>query len=220
MSTLVMVPAYNAEPYLSELIARLRQFVCDSNFLFVNDGSTDKTAEILKREGVRHLNFVHNKGKGEALKAGYQYAIDQGYRSVLSLDADLQHLPEEVVGFFELDNGHRLIIGTREINLRVMPFARWWTNNLTSLLISIFSSVRVRDSQSGYRLVPVSVLKSLEIKSTNYDFESEILFKAGAVGCDIVEVPITTVYEGSHSYINPFVDSLRFVRQIWNRIWS
>jgi hypothetical protein len=151
--------------------------------------------------------------------AGYDYAVQNQYRSVLTLDADLQHLPEEIPRFFALDNGQRLVLGTRAIDLSTMPFERWLTNNLTSLIISIFSTARVRDSQTGYRLVPTSVLKALQVRSVNYDFESEILFKAGALGCEIVEVPISTVYEGSHSYINPLIDTGRFIRQIWKRLW-
>ena len=218
-STLVLIPAFNAEKYVKPLVDRVREFVCDENLLIINDGSSDGTEEALKQVGVRHLSFTQNQGKGAALMTGYNYAVEHQYRSVLTLDADLQHLPEEIPRFFALDNGSRLVLGTRDIDLSIMPFERWLTNNLTSLIISIFSTARGRDSPTGYRLVPTSVLKGLQVKSVNYDFESEILFKAGALGVEIVEVPISTVYEGSQSYINPFVDTGRFIRQIWKRLW-
>lgn len=219
-SALVLVPAYNAAPYLPELITRLKQYVCTENLLFVNDGSTDNTLEILKEHEVKYLSFQKNQGKGAALLAGFEYATRNDYRSVLTIDADLQHRPEEIPGFFALDDGARVIIGTRNISLEIMPFARWLTNNLTSLIISIFSTQRIRDSQSGFRLIPTKLLRAIKLETVNYDFESEMLFKAGAVGCVVVEVPIATIYEGSHSYINPWLDSARFVRQIWKRIWS
>jgi len=219
-TTLVLVPAYNAARYLPELIIRIKKYVCDEHLLIINDGSTDESAAILKEHNVKHISFGQNRGKGAALKAGFEYAIKHGYRSVLTIDADLQHRPEEIPRFFALDNGRRVVIGTRHIALRDMPFPRWLTNNLTSLIISIFSSQRVRDSQSGFRLIPTSLLKAIQLRTVNYDFESEILFKAGAVGCAIVEAPITTVYEGSHSYINPLLDTLRFIRQIFKRVWT
>ncbi len=219
-AALVLVPAYNAGKYLPELIARLRQFVSDDNLLFVNDGSTDDTGSLLQEHGVRFIAFPQNRGKGAALMAGFRYAIDNKYRSVLTIDADLQHLPEEIPRFLTLDNGHRLIIGTRKMTLAIMPFDRWLTNNLTSMIISVFSTQRVRDSQSGFRLIPTEVLEAIQLKTVNYDFESEMLFKAGAVGCDIAEVPISTIYEGSTSYINPLRDTGRFIRQIWKRIWA
>jgi len=218
-SVLVLVPAYNAARYLPELVERIRAYVCDSNLLIVNDGSTDNTAELLENLGVRYISFPQNRGKGAALSAGFDYAIRHEYRSVLTLDADLQHLPEEIPTFFAADNGQRLIIGTRRMNLKLMPFARWLTNNLTSMIISVFSAARVRDSQSGFRLIPTSVLRAMSLRTVGYDFESEMLFQAGALNCEVGEVAIATVYEESQSYINPFRDTLRFIRQIWKRIW-
>lgn len=219
-SILVLIPAYNAGKYIDELIPRCLKYVCDSNLLLVNDGSSDNTLELIKKHDVKYISFPENRGKGAALMAGFDYAIKEDYSSVLTIDADLQHLPEEIPRFFAHDNGKRLIIGTRDIDLKIMPIARWLTNNLTSMIISIFSSQRVRDSQSGYRLIPIEVLKAIPLKTIKYDFESEMLFKAGAAGCIIAEVPISTVYEGSQSYINPFVDTGRFIRQIWKRIFA
>lgn len=219
-STLVLVPAYNAAKYLGELIPRLRRYVCGDNLLFVNDGSTDDTARFLKEHGVRFIEFPRNRGKGAALLEGFNYAVRNSYRSVLTIDADLQHLPEEIPRFYALDNGRRLVMGTRKMNLKIMPFDRWLTNNLTSMIISVFSTQRVRDSQSGFRLIPTEVLRAIQLKTVNYDLESEMLFKAGAVGCTITEVPISTIYEGSASFINPLRDTGRFIRQIWKRIWA
>ncbi|MFQ6008544.1 MAG: glycosyltransferase family 2 protein [Candidatus Zixiibacteriota bacterium] len=218
-TTLVVVPAFNAAKYLVELVRGVKQYVCPEHFLIINDGSTDDTLALLKELRVNYISFAQNRGKGAALTAGFEYAIRHGYRSVLTLDADLQHLPEEIPRFFAVDNGRRVAIGTRRMNLKQMPFPRRLSNNLTSIIISIFSSQRVRDSQSGYRLIPTSLLKAMRLKTVNYDFESEMLFKAGAIGCPIIEVPISTVYEGSHSYINPLVDTLRFIRQIFKRVW-
>jgi glycosyltransferase involved in cell wall biosynthesis len=218
--TLVLIPAYNAAAYLPELIPRLRRIVDDEHLLVVNDGSTDDSLDLLRSMGVPHLSFQENRGKGAALKAGYDFAISRGYRSVLTLDADLQHLPEEIRPFLDADDGEHIIIGTRTIAPKQMPTDRLLTNNLTSMIISVFSRQRVRDSQSGFRLVPTRILAAIPLKTINYDLESEILFKAGAMDCPITEVPISTVYEGSHSYINPLKDTLRFIRQIWKRIWT
>lgn len=219
-AALVLIPAYNSGKYLDELIPRCRKYVCDENLLFVNDGSTDDTLALLKKHGVNYITFPENRGKGAALKAGYAYGIERGYRSVLTLDSDLQHLPEDLPAFFALDNGQRIVIGTRRMDLSIMPFARWLTNNLTSMIISVFSTQRVRDSQSGYRLIPTKVLRAIPLKTVGYDFESELLFKAGALLVAVAEVEIATIYEGSTSYIHPLRDTKRFVRQIWRRIWA
>jgi len=179
---LVTVPAYNAARYLPELISRLKKFIDVDHILIINDGSTDNSPEILKNEGIRFISFPQNKGKGAALLAGFNYALKNSYRSVLTIDADLQHPPEDIPRFIALDNGHRVIIGTRKITPADMPFLRWLTNNLTSQIISIFSTQRIRDSQSGYRLIPVELIKKARLETINYDLESEMLFKAGAMG--------------------------------------
>ena len=216
---LVIIPAFNAAGYLPELLSRLKIFIDADQILIIDDGSTDNSLEILKREGINYISFLQNKGKGAALLAGFDYALKNNYRSVLTLDADLQHPPEDIPRFIAMDNGQRVIIGTRKMTLAGMPFLRWLTNNLTSQIISIFSTQRIRDSQSGYRLIPVELIKKARLETINYDLESEILFKVGAMGYDIIEVPVATIYEGSHSYINPLIDTGRFIRQIWKRIW-
>ncbi|NOY89006.1 MAG: glycosyltransferase family 2 protein [FCB group bacterium] len=218
-AVLVMIPAYNAAPYIPELINRLRVYVADEDILFINDGSTDNTLELLKDNRVNYISFPENRGKGAALMAGFEFAIKNNYDSVLTIDADLQHLPEEIPRFYALDDGRHLIIGTRSFSLKEIPYSRWLSNNLTSLIVSVFSTQRVRDSQSGFRLIPVELLKTIRLNSVKYDFESEILFKAGAMGYPVVEVPISTVYDNATSYINHFLDTTRFIRQIWKRIW-
>lgn len=218
-ATLVIVPVYNAAEYLPELIRRLLLVAPRQNLLFVNDGSRDGSLELIKQAQANYISFPQNKGKGAALMAGFDYAVKHDFRSVVTIDADLQHPPENLPEFFARDDGRRLIIGTRGMNLKIMPFERWLTNNLCSLIISVFSARRVRDSQSGYRLIPTVLLKALPLKTINYDLESEMLFKAGAIGVPVSEVAIPTIYEGSHSFINPFKDTMRFIRQIWRRVW-
>ncbi len=219
-NVLVIVPVYNAEQHLPDLIQRCRRVIDDSCLLLINDGSTDNSLAVMRDHDVNYLSFPNNRGKGAALKAGFDYATNHGFEAVVTLDADLQHLPEEIPRFLDRNDGLRLLLGTRRIKKGLMPPERRLSNNLTSLIVSVFSSQRVRDSQSGFRLIPTSLLRSTRLKTVNYDFESELLFKAGALGYRIAEVPISTVYEGSHSFISPLADTLRFIRQMWRRIWN
>jgi glycosyltransferase involved in cell wall biosynthesis len=215
---LILVPAYNAAKYLPELTKRIIKAAGECDILIINDGSSDNSEEILAGLDVIHLTNSPNKGKGYTLNRGFDYSIEHGYENVITIDADLQHLPEELPLFVASCREYDMAIGTRQMRLGVMPFARWLTNNLTSLIISVFSGMRIRDSQSGYRMISVDTLKKLHLKSVKYDFESEMLFQAGALNIKIGEIPIATVYEGSHSYINPFIDTGRFIKLIWKRI--
>jgi hypothetical protein len=112
-----------------------------------------------------------------------------------------------------------IIIGTRERNLKNMPFARWLINNLSSVIVSVLSGQSIRDSQSGYRLISTQVLKNVKLESKKYDLEPEILIKASRKGFKIDEVYIRTIYTGGKSFINPLVDTGRFIKLMWRSLW-
>ncbi|MFH1701363.1 MAG: glycosyltransferase family 2 protein [Candidatus Zixiibacteriota bacterium] len=216
---LLLIPAYNAAKYIPELIRRVSPYFKDESILIINDGSTDTTQIEIDKLQCHKINFPENLGKGVALKRGFEFAVAHGCDAVITIDSDLQHRPEHLPAFLEAYDDADILIGTRDINPRLMPYDRLLTNNLTSIIISIFGSIRIRDSQSGYRLIKTSVLKRLCLTSSRYDTESEMLFQSGYLGFTTGEVAIDTVYEGSHSFINPFKDTTRFIRQIWKRIW-
>ncbi len=216
---LILIPAYNAARHLPELVERVWKAVRDAHVLIINDGSTDNTAEILKKINATYLTNSTNRGKGYTLQKGFEYATKRGYDYVVTIDADLQHLPEEIPRFIESENKADIYVGTRNLKSHDMPLPRRLSNYLTSLIISLFSGRRIRDTQSGYRMLSVESLKSLNVNSTQYDFESEQLFQAGALNTRIAEIPISTVYENSLSNINPLIDTLRFIKLIWRRIW-
>jgi glycosyltransferase involved in cell wall biosynthesis len=216
---LIIVPAYNAVRYLPELIGRLGAFVSSDDILIVNDGSTDDTAAIAAGLPCRIMSLPVNRGKGAALKAGFAVAVRQGYDAVVTLDADLQHPPESLPLFVAQHGRTDLAVGRRDIRPGRMPWPRILSNTLTSLAVSILGSVPVHDSQSGYRLISVPALKRLHPVADGYDAESELLFRAGRLGLAVAEVPIPTIYGRSTSFIHPVRDTLRFLRQIWRRLW-
>ena len=138
---------------------------------------------------------------------------------MLTIDADLQHPPEEIPAFYALDDGRSVILGTRAMSGPDMPPQRRLSNFLTSLLVSVFSTRRLRDSQSGFRLIPTVLLGELKLQADDYDIEADLLFKAGALGWPMIELPISTIYNGETTYIRPIPDTLRFIRLMWRRIW-
>ncbi len=217
----VLIPAYNAGSTISELIEKTSKFVDKSNILVIDDGSKDQTFALAQKAGAVVLKHERNKGKGEALKTGFRHAQKKKYEALFTIDADLQHDPSSITDFLQKadENFSGIIIGTREINLKRMPFARWLVNNLTSAILSILSGQRIRDSQSGYRLISTQILKRVRLKARKYDLESEILVKAGRAGFKIDSVPIRTIYRGSKSFINPFVDTGRFIKLMWRTLW-
>ncbi|HKZ22735.1 MAG TPA: hypothetical protein VJ165_06000, partial [candidate division Zixibacteria bacterium] len=111
------------------------------------------------------------------------------------------------------------ILGTRNFSFQNMPWDRVLTNFITSVTLTLLSGQRIRDSQSGYRMISVEILRSIALKCQKYDLESEILIKAGRKGFKIDAVEISTIYEGSKSFINPFSDTGRFLKICWKSLF-
>jgi glycosyltransferase involved in cell wall biosynthesis len=218
---LVLIPAFNAEKTISSLIDQISAFIPGKDILVIDDGSTDRTYQLANESGANCFQHKKNKGKGEALKTGFEYAVKQRYSGVITLDADLQHDPEFIPEFIsESENGTSdILVGTRHIELKTMPFSRWLTNNVTSIIVSILGDTKVRDSQSGYRYISTEVLRSFKLATKKYELESEILIKAGRKGFKIAPLPISTIYHGSKSFINPLVDTGRFIKLMWKSLF-
>lgn len=101
-STIVLIPAFNASQSLSELVTRLKTLLPEVSILIVDDGSTDETATIAGRLQATVIRHAQNKGKGAALQTGFNYVLHHVLVDyVLTLDADLQHLPEDAPAFFD-----------------------------------------------------------------------------------------------------------------------
>jgi glycosyltransferase involved in cell wall biosynthesis len=220
MKILALIPAYKAEETLPELVDKISRYLPMKDILIVEDGSPDKTYAVADKTGAVVLQHRVNMGKGEALKTGFGYALENGYAGVIQIDADLQHDPNAIPEFLRLAEDHRadVIIGTRKRSLANMPFERFLTNHLTSLIISCFSGRFVRDSQSGYRYISSRALRTIRLCSSRYDTESEFLFKSGRAGFKVWEVRIPTIYHDSESYINPLVDTGRFIKLMWKSL--
>jgi glycosyltransferase involved in cell wall biosynthesis len=217
----VLIPAYNASDTILELVNRISDCLPRNDIIIVDDGSQDQTYNLAKKTKALVLRHNKNKGKGEALKTGFDYATEKEYDHLITLDSDLQHDPQFLQSFVDRiqKNDSDIILGTREMNLKIMPFLNLLTNRLTSILVSIYTGRIMKDTQSGYRLTRVKVFNSLRLETKKYDLESEILLKAGRKGHKIDSVFISTIYTGGRSFISPFADTMRFIFLLWRSLW-
>jgi glycosyltransferase involved in cell wall biosynthesis len=220
-SVLAILPAYNVARHLPELLPRLLKLRPQLEVLLVDDGSGDDGAEVARRLGVEVMRHPVNRGKGEALKTGFARVLQQGHPACLTLDADGQHLPEEIPRFLEAwKKGARVVVGNRMAENERMPWLRKRTNEVMSRIVSGLANQRIEDSQCGYRLIDSHVLADIQLESSRYDLESEILIKAGRLGYPVASVAISTVYHDEASSIHPLVDTIRFMRLLWrSRQW-
>jgi glycosyltransferase involved in cell wall biosynthesis len=209
-----VIPCFNVEQTISEVITKVSQFIKSAHIIVVDDGSQDQTAAIAKKTGAVIIRNGVNRGKGYSLKRGFQYAIQKGYDAIITLDGDLQHDPLEISKFIDryFNTNDDLILGDRTDDFSNMPLDRQFSNKMTSLLISLLTGQRIRDSQSGYRLIKTDVFKHITLISNRYETESELLVKALLHGFKIGHVPIRTIYNDQQSHIHRFVDTLRFIK--------
>ena len=183
--------------------------------LVVDDGSKDDTAEQARLAGATVLEQRPNKGKGAALRLGFEHALADGFDAVLTLDADGQHDPAEIPKFiaaYEVEPPPDLVIGRR--NFRTMPPTRRMANELGGRAFSWAVGERIPDNQSGYRLIGRRVMKAtLGSDEGGFEFEVEMITTVIRLGGTIAWVPIRTIY-GAPSHIRPVDHFRHFIRVV------
>ncbi len=218
MKICVLIPGYNEEKMIGQVVSKARKII--SNVIVIDDGSTDNTSKIAKDAGAIVVRHEVNRGKGAALKTGFQYALEHNYQAVITMDSDGQHDVNDIPKFLNalLEKKADIVIGSRMNDISTMPAIRKVTNKLTSFVSSLLMHQKVDDSQSGFRLINCDVLRSITLETDRYDTESEILIKASRAGFRITSVPIKTIYGQEKSKINPLKDTYRFIRLVFRSL--
>ena len=209
---------FNGEQSILQLHSALSQMGI-RQLLVIDDGSLDATAQILNDNGIPHLSHETNLGKGAAIKSGAKWAIENNFHWILTLDADQQHPPSSIPVFMERMKEGVILIGQRT-DLKSMPLLRVFSNTFTSLLLSIRTNHLLRDSQCGFRLIPLSLLKEVTFKQNGFQFESELLIKASYADYTIKHINIPTVYGSEKSALRNIYDTIKFAAMYFNSfIW-
>ena len=213
LETAAVIPAYREEKHISDIVRRTRQEL--DHVLVVDDGSEDKTATRARQAGAKVIVHSQNRGKGEAIKTGLRYWLDRQFVHVIILDADGQHLPEEIHRFLAAAGSaaeRSFFLGNRMNNLTGMPFIRRVVNRYMSSRISHVCGQKIPDTQCGFRMLDRQLIPELLGGGDRFDYETEMLIIASRKGYAIQSVPITTVYSDEVSSIHPVRDTLRFVK--------
>ena len=194
-----LIPAYQAAAHLGGVILGLNELKPAPDILVVDDGSRDATALVARQFGARVISFAANRGKGNALLAGFQALTE--YDAVVTLDADGQHPPECLPSFVRAHAaGADLVIGSR-VRTPNMPPMRRFANRFSSGWATWLAGQTVSDSQSGYRLYSRRVIAHTPITPGRYEFETEIIVRAARLGFRLAEVEIPTVYGEEESHM-------------------
>jgi glycosyltransferase involved in cell wall biosynthesis len=206
-----IIPAYREEKHIGDVVRRTRQHL--DHVLVVDDGSNDQTAQRAREAGAEVIVHSQNRGKGEAIKTGLRHWLDRQFTHIVVLDADGQHLPEEIDRFIAAAASAAepsFFLGNRMNNLTGMPFIRRLVNRYMSRQISLLSAQQIPDTQCGFRMLDRRLIPELLGGANRFDYETEMLIIASRKGYRIKSVPITTVYSDEVSNIQPVRDALRF----------
>lgn len=204
-----VLPAFECERTVGGVVRGLAAQL--ARIVVVDDGSTDGTAGEAAAAGAEVVRHDRNRGKGAALVTGLARALQGPGEAVALLDADGQHDPTDLPRLLAAWDARRpdLVVGARLHDAGRIPPARYWTNYIGSRILSRMTGYELEDSQSGYRLLAASLARRLELVSTGYAVESEMLIKAARLGARLEHVRVRTIYNGAGSHFQPVFDTFR-----------
>jgi glycosyltransferase involved in cell wall biosynthesis len=195
LNLVVVIPAYNEERFIGSTVLKALEYT--PQVLVVDDGSKDETAHLAESAGAVVVRHARNQGKGAALNSGLMAACRMGADCVVTLDADGQHLPEEIRQVIQpiTKDEADLVIGSRYLSIQnQVPLIRVCGHQLFNMITKWGSGVQVSDSQSGYRAFSRGALEVICFTSQGFSVESEMQFLANENGLRIAEVPVTIRY--------------------------
>ena len=194
----VVIPVYNEESSLAEIVAKLQRLPHLLEIIIVDDCSTDRSAEVARKLGeadprVRLAQQPKNAGKTAALKVGF--SLTQG-EIVIVQDADLEYDPEEIPLVIRpiLDGHADVVFGSRFLvrrATRVLYFYHYVANKFLTFTSNIFTNLNMTDIETGYKAFRGDIIRNMVITSSGFGFEVEATAKVAKLGCPIYEVPIS-----------------------------
>jgi glycosyltransferase involved in cell wall biosynthesis len=193
----VVVPVYNERQTIEEIIRRVGavNLKLEKEIIVVDDGSTDGTGEVLRSlvlPGLRVIIHEKNRGKGAALRSGFDRAEGE---IILIQDADLEYDPREYPKLLEpiLDGRADVVYGSRFLGgpHRVLYFWHYVGNRFLTTFSNMLSNLNLTDMETCYKVFRRDILQKIKLKSPRFGFEPEITVKLAKLRCRIYEVPIS-----------------------------
>lgn len=209
----VIIPTYNNAGTIATVVTKALAECQD--VIVVNDGSTDNTRSVLQDiQGITLIDYPQNKGKGYALKKGFEKALLLGFAYAITLDGDGQHYPEDIRKFLQanLDHPGALIIGNRNLEGVERSKGSSFANKFSNFWFYIQTGRRLEDTQTGYRLYPLKKLHGLSLLTSRYEAEIELLVFASWHGVNIVSIPIEVYYPPRKERVSHFRPTTDFIR--------
>jgi len=191
------IPAYNQEKSIERVVRASLKYV--ERVIVIDDGSFDRTAELAEQAGAIVIRHAMNMGYGAAIKSGFRIALKERVDITVTLDADMQHNPEDIPSLLApiVDGNAEIVIGSRIVeNNNEMPAYRRAGVRLITKLVQ-YNGVPVKDAQSGFRAYSLKALRTIlpTLTDSGYGLITESLAEASRYKLRIVEVPVVIRYD-------------------------
>jgi len=198
MKTLLIVPIYNEDLYLSGVIEEIKKNVTPATgILAINDGSTDQSEKVLEKiPGIRVLTHPENLGYGQTLIDGFRYAVDGGFETAITIDCDWQHEPQFIrefqreIRFWDIVSGSRYLRPSNE----TPPAERAEINRKITRIINEKTGLSLTDAFCGFKAYRVEALKKLDLAEPDYGMPLQLWIQAAVHRLRIKEIPVGLVY--------------------------
>ena len=211
MKILLIIPAYNEEENILKVCKSIEEYDKNLDYIVINDGSKDKTLEILEENNIKHINLIHNLGIGGAVQTGYKYAYENDYDIAVQFDGDGQHEIKCVKDICNpiIENKANMCIGTRYLDKKTSEFQstfmRRLGKNIISFIIKVCCHKKISDPTSGFRAADKNIIRIFaENYPTDYP-EPESTVEVLKNKYQVVEVPVSMKErQGGKSSISVF----------------
>lgn len=217
-----MIPTYNNASTIADVVKRTMVQCYD--VIVVNDGSTDSTSDILKGiDGITVVSHNGNKGKGCALKTGFRCALERGFSYAITLDADGQHYPEDIHLFLEsnIRTPGAIILGERNLQGADRSSGSKFANSFSNFWFCFQTLHYMPDTQTGFRLYPLHRLYGMNLITSRYEAELELLVWSSWCGTKMVSQPVNVYYPPRKERVSHFKPAKDFLRiSMFNTIFS
>ena len=212
---LVIIPAFNEEMNITFVAENLIRNHPDLDYVIVNDGSQDRTAEICRRHSYHMLDLPVNLGLAGAFQAGMRYACEQGYRYAVQFDGDGQHRAEYIVPMREkMDEGYDIVIASRFVTEKKPHSLRMIGSRLIAAAIFLTTGQKINDPTSGMRMYNEKMIR-IFAKKINYAPEPDTLSLLMRHGAKTAEIQaVMDLRTAGVSYLTPFVAASYMVRTL------
>lgn len=197
MKLVAIIPAYNEEKTIAQVISSVRKYV--DRVIVIDDGSKDRTYITAKSAGQDIVVLRHkiNLGKGAAMKTGCEAALKLGAETMALIDADDQHSPQDLLRLLEKLKKENLdiVFGARMIDKNKMPLMMYLGNKFLTRTINALFKISVSDTQSGLKVFTRESYQKIKWRSSDYFVETEIIAKTANNNLKYAEVIIETIYK-------------------------